>query len=300
MNDLQIRYFLKAAQRLNFSQAAKELFISQPALSQQISAIETELNMQLFIRDKNKLRLTPAATVLLQELPECSRLFQETLAKARVVSQGHSGVLRLGVLEGQVLSPNFRKAYAAFSQAYPNLHIQFSTGSFSTLRRQLDIGELDVAFTTSFDVAVSPVYLWVKTDYDRCAFLASRDYSTAAKTVRGWKDLKEETLILVDTEDSATVRELVLADCRRAGFVPRLLPAPSSADEALWIDAGLGVGISNTDAYICLNPNVRCLKSFPIPGIYFVLAWHRENTNSSIALFTNFVSDYIQTQGLLD
>lgn len=300
MNDLQIKYFLKAAQRLNFSEAARELFISQPALSQQIAAIETELNMQLFIRDKNRLRLTPAAVVLLRELPECSRRFQEVIAKARVVSEGHSGTLRIGVLEGQLLSPNFREAYFAFRKTYPNIHIELSTGSFNDLCCRLDSQELDVAFTTSFAVADSGAYLWVKTDVNRCAFLASDSYTTAAETVRGWKDLREETLILVDADDCARIKELVEEDCRRAGFVPKLLLAPSASDEALWIEAGLGVGISNADAFICRGPHVRCLKTFAIPGVYFVLAWHRENTNSSIALFTNFVSDYIAERGLLE
>lgn len=300
MTDLQIKYFLKAARRLNFSEAARELFISQPALSQQISAIETELNMQLFIRDKNKLRLTPAAAVLLEELPECSRRFQEVIAKARVVSEGHSGALRIGVLEGQMLSPNFRGAYTAFRRAYPNLHLEFSSGSFNDLCRRLDSQELDAAFTTSFAVADSGAYLWVKTDVNRCAFLASDNYATISERVRGWKDLREETLILVDTDDCARIKELVEEDCRRAGFVPKLLLAPSASDEALWIEAGLGVGISNADAFVCRSPHVRCLKTFAIPGNYFVLAWHRENTNSAIPLFANFVSDFIETRGLLE
>lgn len=299
MNDLQIKYFLKAAQRLNFSEAAKELFISQPALSQQISAIENELNMQLFIRDKNKLRLTPAATVLMQELPECSRRFQEVITKARIVSEGHSGVLRIGILEGQILPPNFRAAYHAFRNAYPNIHVEFSMDSFGRLRQRLDSQELDVASTISFDVKDSSAYLWVKTDSDICAILASESHPIANKKIRSWKDLKNETIILVDTEDCAKVKELVLEDCRQAGFVPQLLLAPSLNDQMLWIDAGLGVGVSNTDAYIHANPNVRCLKRIPVAGNHFVIAWHRDNTNSSIALFTNFAADFIDGQELI-
>jgi Transcriptional regulator len=54
MNTLQIKYFLTAARCLNFTEAAKQLYISQPALSQQILALEKELNMQLFIRAKKE------------------------------------------------------------------------------------------------------------------------------------------------------------------------------------------------------------------------------------------------------
>lgn len=299
MNDLQIRYFLKAAQRLNFSEAAKELFISQPALSQQITAIESELNMQLFIRDKNKLRLTPAATVLLRELPECSRRFQAVIDKARVVSEGHSGILRFGVLEGQILPPNFRLAYHAFRKTYPNVHVELCMESFARLRQRLDAQELDAALTINFDVKDSSAYFWVKTDPDVCAILVSTAHPLAEKSVRSWKDLKHETIVLVDSADSSKVNELVVNDCRQAGFNPQLLLAPSLNEQMLWIDAGLGVGISNTDTYVYANPHIRCLKKLPIAGNYFVISWHRDNTNSSIALFTNFVASYIEEHGLL-
>lgn len=299
MNDLQIKYFLKAAQRLNFSEAAKELFITQPALSQQITAIEKELNMQLFIRDKNRLRLTPAATVLMQELPEHTRKFQEIVAKARIVNDGHNAFLKLGVLEGQTLSPNFRAAFHSFCKAYPNVHIELSMASFLGLKKQLDQKKLDVAFTLNFDVKNSDSYLWIRTDENRCAIFSEKDYPLKAKTIRSWKDLKDENLILVDGEDSAIVQTLVLEDCKQAGFIPKFLLAPSLNDQMLWVDAGLGVGVSNTDCYMYANPNLRCLKVMPSKGNHFVLAWHRQNINSAIALFTNYVATYIEREQLL-
>ncbi len=52
MNTTQIKYFLAVARTLNFTEAAKKLYISQPALSKQINVLEKELNMLLFIRDQ--------------------------------------------------------------------------------------------------------------------------------------------------------------------------------------------------------------------------------------------------------
>lgn len=299
MNDLQVKYFLKAAQRLNFSEAAKELFITQPALSQQITAIEKELNMQLFIRDKNKLRLTPAAIVLMQELPECTRRFQETIERAKIINDGYSAILKVGVLEGQFLSPNFRAAYRAFEECYPNVYIEFTTDSFAGLRKGLDEKRLDIAFTINFDVKSSSSYLWVATDADTGGIFAAKDYPLKQKEVHSWKDLKDEPIILVDSADCAVIQERVLADCKREGFVPKFLLAHTLNEQMLWIDAGLGVGISNTDSYIYANPNVCCLKELPIKGNSFVLAWHRENINSAVSLFTNFVADFVEKNRLV-
>ena len=55
----QIKYFVTVAECLSFTEAAKCLFITQPALSRQINAMEEELGTKLFIRDKKRLKLTP-------------------------------------------------------------------------------------------------------------------------------------------------------------------------------------------------------------------------------------------------
>ena len=61
----QLRYFAKAAETLNFSDAAKALNIAQSSLSQQIRQLEDELNVQLFLRNNHTIRLTEAGEQML-------------------------------------------------------------------------------------------------------------------------------------------------------------------------------------------------------------------------------------------
>ena len=61
----QLRYFAKAAETLNFSDAAKALNIAQSSLSQQIKQLEDELNVKLFLRNSHTIRLTEAGEVML-------------------------------------------------------------------------------------------------------------------------------------------------------------------------------------------------------------------------------------------
>ena len=60
----QLRYFVKAAETLNFSEAAKGLYITQSTLSQQIRQLETELDVQLFQRNSHEVTLTEAGAEL--------------------------------------------------------------------------------------------------------------------------------------------------------------------------------------------------------------------------------------------
>ena len=60
MNDLQIDYFMAVATNLSFTKTSEELFVSQPAISKQISLMEKELGVKLFIRNNKKTTLTKA------------------------------------------------------------------------------------------------------------------------------------------------------------------------------------------------------------------------------------------------
>ena len=152
MNSLQIKYFLTAARCLNFTEAAAQLYISQPALSQQISALEKELNMQLFVRSKKKVYLTPAAVVLLDELPDYERLYEDILTRARLANEGNSGIIRLGVLQGQCLEKELLEKYFNFRREHPNIAFDISSYSFGKLKEKLDEKRLDMIYTTSFDI----------------------------------------------------------------------------------------------------------------------------------------------------
>ena len=292
MNQNQIKYFLTAARCLNFTEAAKQLYITQPALSQQMTAIETELNMQLFIRNKNKLRLTPAALVLLEELPAYENHYKEIINKAQMANQGTEGLLRIGVLQGQMMPSNFHQTYDLFRKNYPNIGIQLSVDTFRGLKQKLGNKQLDIAFTIDFDVKNEAVFLYENIDENVGVALVSNIHPLAGKKGLKLSDLKDENIIVVDQMESEEVRNMLISDCKNAGFVPNLLLASSMDEQMLWIDAGLGVGIINRNSYVTVNPNVCHLEGLQVGVNHFVIAWHRDNINPATALFSNLVIEY--------
>ena len=86
MTTKSLEYFLVVVKYLNISKAAKELFISQPALSKQISQLEAELGVILFDRTKHSLKLTHAGEVLLSETNELFKKQDELRQRVRAAS----------------------------------------------------------------------------------------------------------------------------------------------------------------------------------------------------------------------
>lgn len=288
MNTTQIKYFLAAARTLNFTEAASQLYISQPALSKQITAIENELNMMLFVRSKKKVRLTPAGAVLLRELPDLENHYDDIIRKAKIANEGNAGELSIGILEGQMVGDKFTKIFGLFSESFPNISVRLLRDSFSGLRKQLEEETIDLAITLDFDIMGIPG-LHCET-LDTCPAIAaiSKNHPLATKPPTCWADLKGQTFIAVDEKDCFASARMILEDCTHAGFTPVLKFAPSLETAMLWIEAGIGIGFINTMNNLTINPNIQLLTELPCKNTYNVMAWKHENINPAIALFTNF------------
>ncbi|MEH7414931.1 LysR family transcriptional regulator [Neobacillus drentensis] len=79
----QLRYFISVAEHLNFTEAAKQLFVAQPAVSQQIASLEKAIGLKLFLRDKHSVQLTPAGRVFLNDAIEMLNKSEEAVIKAK-------------------------------------------------------------------------------------------------------------------------------------------------------------------------------------------------------------------------
>ena len=90
-----LRYFVTVAAELHFGRAARRLFISQPALSQQLRSLEGELGLELLDRNRRGVRLTPEGQAFLAEATAVVQLADHALEVARAQAEGATGQLRL-------------------------------------------------------------------------------------------------------------------------------------------------------------------------------------------------------------
>lgn len=286
MNTTQIKCFLALADTLNFTRAAARLYLSQPALSRQISTLEQEINTLLFIRDQKSVRLTPAGAVLAGELGSIYNAMERLIARVQTVSMGYTGTLTIGVLEGQWMGDGFTALCRRFLEVYPNIDLRISQGSFSLLRRQLAGGDIDLAITLEFDAADIDGTLTRRYGPDRAVFAVSRRLPVAQKEIIQFSDMMEETLLVISPEDSLAGANLLLNYVKKEGISPkRIRYAPNLSTLMLWIESGLGIGIINHQSSLASNPYVRLIAEVPLDDASTTLVWRRENLNPAIALF---------------
>lgn len=137
----QLKYFIKAAEMLNFSDAAKTLNIAQSSLSQQIKQLEDELNVQLFLRSNHSIRLTEAGELM---LPFALRTIHDAEActdRIRDLQQLLTGTLNIGVTYS--FSPILTETVISFMKLYPRIKLNIVYKPMGELMELLTGRDLD-------------------------------------------------------------------------------------------------------------------------------------------------------------
>lgn len=119
MTTLQLECFLEAAKDRSFSLAASNLYLSQPTLSRQISALEEELSAALFIRANNAVRLSEVGRKLYPRIEAMYRAYRASSDELRELARSASGRLRVGVQASLLPPPEAGAALRACRAGHP-------------------------------------------------------------------------------------------------------------------------------------------------------------------------------------
>lgn len=141
----QLRTFVTVARERNLSRAAERLFTSQPAVSAQIKALESELQIHLFTRSPRGMELTARGERLLAEAEKALAAVRGMLGEAMQLREELDGTFRLGTISDPVA---FRigEFLSRMSAEHPRLHIELKQGITGTVIEDLLAGELDTAY----------------------------------------------------------------------------------------------------------------------------------------------------------
>ena len=144
IENFRIRVFRAVAQHLNFSRAAEELLLTQPAITQQIKALEDELGVPLFDRGGGHIALTPGGAALLPFAEKMKTLGDEAVAAVAGAYGHHAGELFIGASQtiGQYLLPTF---IAEFIKANQKVRVKARSGNTDEVLEALVAREIHLA-----------------------------------------------------------------------------------------------------------------------------------------------------------
>lgn len=140
----ELENYLKIAEYENITRAAQDLNIAQPHLTRQLQALEQELGVQLFVRERKRLHITEEGRFLRQQAEQILRLVDKTRVQIAEMESGLSGTLYIGSIEtvGTVYLPQW---IAGFKEQYPQIHYNLWSGNSTDVIERLGKGLLDVA-----------------------------------------------------------------------------------------------------------------------------------------------------------
>src|SRR3984885_3324134 len=239
MENFRLRVFRAVAHRLNFRMAAEELLLTQSAVTQQIKALESELDVPLFDRAGGRVSLTPAGAALLPFAERLAALSEEAREAVASTAGGSAGRLALGASQtiGQYLLP---KLIAGYLQENPKVEISVLGGNTQTILEALVEHKVQLCLIEGpamrRDVQVDPFMQ----DHMVCVVPAGHEWADEEIDVKELQQTK-----LVTRELGSGSRRIVEQAFEKAGLDLKKLRLVMTFDstEGLLsaVEAGLGI-----------------------------------------------------------
>lgn len=222
-----LRYFIKSAELLHFTDAAAALNVSQPNLSLQIQQLEEELGSQLFERAGRAVHLTPAGQLFLGYAQRALREVEAGQQEIHKLKGLVRGKLQLGVTPA--LTDTFSRMLAEFIQAHPTMHVSVNMGSSTEVETRIRGGELDLGL-----VCVSndgEEFEFLPLSKESLVLVISPTHRLATASEIRIPDLKGIPLALPATDNR--VRQLIESACAAARLEPNVVAEADNLDVLL-------------------------------------------------------------------
>ncbi|HEY4804882.1 MAG TPA: LysR family transcriptional regulator [Paraburkholderia sp.] len=242
MNELRgLQCFVTLAEELNFSRAAERLHVAQPALSQQIRALEDRMGTQLIDRTRRPLRLTEAGQYLATEARQILGSLAEVTLGTLEIGVGRRGWLSIGFTRSSMYSV-LPPALKAFHQAYPQVELKLfemltdeQTDALRDMRIHIGIGRQPLS---------TPGYTTLPLLRERLVVLMASDHPLARRKTVRIDELADTPLILYPKHQNAQFKRTVQALYRDAGVTPFVAHQAYEIQTAIaLVAAGLGVTV---------------------------------------------------------
>lgn len=267
----QIMYFQRVARSGSFTKAARACFVSQTAISRQISALEEELHVTLLERDTAHVKLTLAGEYFFQQINELTARLEEVVTRTQTIAQEQQTHLTLGIptiLEQHAISQLLRQ--------YHSLHPEVQLSTVAGSRHLLVAMDFDLPDLEGLDsIILQQVH---------ATWLLPTGHPLAGAEKIAPQQLQGETLILTQEDHRGNTEELLRQYYNQLGLKGNPVLHTRTLEELfLLASAGVGIGLLPSSVPKYLRPD---LCSVPIDGpqwnFSFLLISRRERSRASV------------------
>ena len=239
-----IRYFVTVAEEGHITRAAERLGIQQPPLSQQIRALESELDVRLFRRHPRGVALTDAGETFLADARQILARVEHAQAATRRTARGEQGRIVVGFTSSAPFHPLVQQAIRRFRDRSPRVSMELREDGTGALVDGLRDETIDAAFIRSpvpgdIGVTVHPLV-----EEDMAVAFPTGHALADGETGIDIGSLAGEPLILYRRAVGPGLYDAILAACSRAGISPRIVQeAPRITSTLNLVAAGLGITV---------------------------------------------------------
>lgn len=289
----QYRYFLVLGEELHYARAAERLGISQPALSQQISSIEAQLRMELFVRKGRRIQLTDAGLMLLGLAANVVQHAQNAERSIAEVVKGNAGKVSIAYVASAALSGVVPRSVYDFRQYRPLVQVSLQEMDMLDQVDAVVRGDIDVGFIRPPVPDFPSVLACHDVLREPMVAVLRIDHPLAENSSIELNALKHETFICTHRRQGVGFYEITMALCQAAGFKPRTeVFAAQTSIMISMVAAGFGVSLVPASSRffapsdVCFVP----LSCNPVMSRLSMIYAH-SNRSPSVRVFVQTVAD---------
>lgn len=292
MNLIQIEYFLKLAELGSFRKTAEALYISQPAVSKQISLLEKDWGFPLFDRSYRRVKLTASGEIMLEMIKRSRELYDEALFQAKRRSKQYAQELRIGLPEYSNMG-NLSEVLVKFQEEYPQAMLKVRYVPLSRLQLSEDENDFDLVVNYERNLRGKGDIETRTLARRRHVAVVSKEHPAVCKEHPEFEDLTHERVYVPCNNDSPLTKDYCIFICNNHGFTPAELECLPNIESVL-MAVKMGFGFAVLDNLLELPERFHLLT---LPTcVYFdvKLAWKRDNPNPLLKNLVRHISQELQ------
>lgn len=288
MNLNHLHYFKILARTEHYTQAAKELSITQPSLSHAISTLEKDLGTYLFEKQGRNVRLTKYGRFFLKYVTNALEELEIGEKKLRDLTSSSNGVIDLGFIYtlGAHIMPNLIKDFLSHEE-YKNISFSLFQGTTKNIITGLKNEKFDLGFCSIIEN--EPDIDFIPILEEELVLIVSQNHELASLDSIDLKDMENYPFVFFNKESG--IRPLIDSLFNRVNITPKII-CEVEEDSAV-------LGLVSVNYGIAIIPNISIIKNFdvkvlhitnPIIKRYIYLAYMKNKYISpSSNHFRNFV-----------